>query len=133
MKETPVHPATLDYAKRASVRERKNGFGTERGRDRVKFSGNLIESNVPGNPLESTWPGAALGRNSSHGKKQPVRGVHTIQVLGDFAAEKSTRDRMFGIAFNARGASIFYGDQDRTGVRTIVRASCVYDAGHTRL
>ncbi len=55
------------------------------------------------------------------------------RVLGNLAAEKSAGHGMIRIAFNSSGAPIFDGDQDGTGIGTVVRAGGVNNAGHAGL
>ena len=60
------------------------------------------------------------------------RRVNALKVLGYFAAEKTARYRMVGVAINADGTSIQNGDYDRAGIGTIVRAGSV-DNRHAEL
>ena len=52
--------------------------------------------------------------------------VNTVEILGNFAAEKSLRHRLRGIALNFHRASfIIHRDKYSAGVRAIVRADGV--------
>ena len=56
--------------------------------------------------------------------------VRPLEVLVDFGAEKTTRERMIGIAGDARGASILDRHQHRAGVGTIVGTDRFDNFGH---
>jgi hypothetical protein len=65
--------------------------------------------------------------------QQAIGRVHAIQVLGNFAAEKSASDWMIRVALNSSGPPILNGNQDGAGIRAVVRAGGVNNAGHAGL
>ena len=55
--------------------------------------------------------------------EQAVRRVLTIEIAGDFAAEKSARHGVIGIPTQAAALTVFDVDQQTAGVGTIERAN----------
>ena len=96
--------------------------------------GDGVEGLVPGD-LFKGFQLATLGelafREASfaaQGMDDALRRVDTVEILGDFAAEKALRYGVRGISLNLDGAAFGVdGDQDGAGVRAVVRADCMDD------
>ena len=61
--------------------------------------------------------------------EQAVGRVFALQIAGDFAAQKSARDGMLGIAAQAGAFAVLDVDQQGAGVGTIERADGMADVG----
>ena len=60
-----------------------------------------------------------------------IRRIDTIEVLGDFAAEESTRSGVIRIALDLCGLpEVVHGNEHTACIGTIVRAGGVDGAGH---
>ena len=75
---------------------------------------------------------SSLRRDAAHGIENAIGRVNTVKIFRNFAAQKSARDGMFGIALNFRCAAIFDGDEHGAAVRTIMRTRCVNNSLHGR-
>src|SRR5712664_3085339 len=128
VKKAPIHGSAVESTERASVRVREDGFRAGLGDDPAESARDFVERFVPGDALKSLrgWSSRATWTLEDaffppHGVEDPVRGVDAIQVLRDLRAEESARHRVRGVTLNLGGAAVFDGDQDTTGVGTIVR------------
>jgi hypothetical protein len=74
--------------------------------------------------------GRALGHNTSEWIQNSIRRIDTIQVFGDFGAEKAPRDRMFRVALDSCSAPIFYGYQHTTGIGAVVGTGGMHNILH---
>src|SRR5208337_1705616 len=143
MEETPIHGSAVERAQCASVGVGQDGFAAVLGNGPAQAMGDFVEGLVPGNaPKRTLWSGgrprpsfpqrsAPFRFRSYHRIKHALRRVHAVQILGDFRTQESARDRVFAIALNLRGPSVFDGDQHAAGIRAIVRAGGMDDALHS--
>src|ERR1035438_7933465 len=135
VKESAVHRSAVERAERASVGVGEDGFGAVLGDDLAEAGGDFVEGFIPTDALERhAGEGARATRTfwryAFHRIEHTIGRVDAVQILGDFSAEKSARDRMLGITLNPGGASILDSDQHAACVRAIVRACGVDDALH---
>ena len=135
MKEAPVHGAVAQQAHVARVAVGQDRLRAVALRCLVEARGDAIERLVPGHALERLHLAAArlgpLGRTglALQRNQHAIRRVHAVEILGHFAAQKSLRDRVRGIALHLDGAALcVHGHQHAAGVRAIERADSVHDA-----
>ena len=148
MEKPPIHRASVQHSQRAAIGVRQDRLTAEFRDDRLKASGDLIESFVPGDAFEGwrrrCWYGAGVlaggilprGRRffrpyPPHRIQHSLRRINAVQVFGNLGAQKTTRNRMRGIALNLRRPPIFHRNQHTTSIRTVVRACSMDDVLHT--
>ena len=72
----------------------------------------------------------ALGARAHERMQQPLRRVHALEVVRHLAAQEARRDRVLGVALDARGAARGVDlDEQRARVGAIVRAGPADDSG----
>ena len=89
--------------------------------------GDGIERFVPGDAFEAAF---ALGADAPLRIEQAIGVILALEIPGDFAAEKSARDRMRRVATQLRAASVIDINEQRAGVGAIERAHGVAGFGH---
>ena len=88
--------------------------------------GGGVERLVPGRPPERP----PLRACAHERMQQPLLRVHALEVVRHLAAQEAGRDRVVGVALDARrAASGIDLDEQRAGVGTIVRACPADDSG----
>ena len=86
-----------------------------------------VERLVPARPAEAPL---ALGARAHERMQQALVRVHALEVVRDLAAQEAGRDRVLGVARDARGAALGIDlDEQRAGVGAIVRAGPADDSG----
>src|SRR5579859_638784 len=71
----------------------------------------------------------AFGAHAPKRIEQPFGRIFAFQIAGDFAAQKSARYRMLGIAAKPGALAIFDVDEEGASVRAIERAYGMADLG----
>jgi len=126
MEKAAVHARALQETHRAAIAIRQNGFGAELGGDGFETRGNFIERFIPGDTREAAL---AFGANAPQRIQKPLGRIFTLQIAGDFAAQKSAGYGMRGIAAKPGTFAIFDIDEQGAGVRAIERADGMADLG----
>ncbi len=94
----------------------------------MQARGNFVERFVPGNAGEATF---AFCSDAAEGVEEAIRGIFVFEVAGYFGAEKTSGDRVGGIASEATAVAVFIDiDEERAGVGAIEGTDGVDGAGH---
>src|SRR5580698_3603165 len=133
MKEPAIHGSPVQNSDRAAVGVRQNSLAAKLGGDALEPRSDFVESFIPGDVLKDSSTVArsqasshrAFGCDPAHGIQHAVRRVHAVKILGDFSAQKSASHGMRRITLYPRSTAVVDGDQDATGVGTIVGTSGV--------
>src|SRR5215216_1375711 len=131
MEEPSIDRRALDDAHRSSVGVRKYRLRpVARLPDLVQPLGDLSKGVVPGDPLELA---SALRPDAPHRVHKSVCVIRAFYVSIDLGAQEPARERMLGITSHADSPPVLDGDEHRTGVGAVVRASATYDMTCGRL
>ena len=132
VEEAAVHGAVAEHAHGAGIGVRQDGFGAVLLCDGGEPLCDGVERLVPGDALKAfglaTTRQRAFrdARSAAHGVKQAIGRIDAIEILGDFAAEKSAGDRMIRVAGDFLRAAVgVHAHQHGAGVRAVVGADCV--------
>src|SRR2546423_1221083 len=103
MKKPPIHSRAVQIAHGAGVTVRQDRFGAKLRSDLLQTRGDFIERLVPADTLKASL---AFSAAAAPRIEQPLRRILALQIFGDFAAQKTARNRMFGVATQSRSATI---------------------------
>ena len=121
MEEAAVHRSAVQHGDVAAIGIRQNRFRTELRAGLLQPPDHLVVGVVPRDALEDACAVDSLRREAAHGIKHAIGRVNTIQIFRNFAAEKSARDGMFGVALNFCRSAVLDSDEHGAAVRAIMR------------
>ena len=101
----------------------KNGARAVFIDDRVPAARNLVESLVPGDPLEFA---RALGTDAAHRIQHSILAVDPVLVVVDLDAETALGERMIGIAAHLDHLAVTDRGEHGAGIGAIVRTGAEY-------
>ncbi len=125
VKEARRHALALHQPHGARIAVWQDGLRVARG-DGGQAGGHGVQRLVPGNRLELAF---ALAADPLHWREQAVGVVSALRVARDLGAQHALGAGVIGISRHLGRATVFDGDEQGTGIRTIVRASGTDDAG----
>ena len=136
VKEPAIHGPIAEHPHRPRVGIGQDGLRTVLLGNPPQPLGDQVQGLVPADAFEGVRL-VAGGRSpfgcsgsATHGVEQPRGRIHTIQILGDLAAEKTARHRMIRITLHPCSHARFIDrHQNGAGVRTVVRTD---NAGSSR-
>src|SRR5262245_25139655 len=121
MEKAPVDRLSLDHAHGSRI-----GVGQDclwsvwRSRNRAESFGDLVESIIPGDPLELT---GALRSNSALRKEKAVAVIRPLDVSIHLRAQETLRKWMVRVSGDPNGAAVFDCHQHGARVRAVMRTS----------